>query len=95
MQTLIFQRNSLSADNIAYLGFGFESSKFLSTCNSIPHAKLQSPLEFLIDVYREHSTKKPFCDSIFDLKEQLVALQLVMAQLNKQVRNKSLVDKCL
>ncbi|XP_068747987.1 PCNA-interacting partner-like isoform X1 [Montipora capricornis] len=79
-------------NNIAYLGFGFESSKFLSTCNSIPHAKLQSPLEFLINLYREHSTKKPFCDSIFDLKEQLVALQLVMAQLNKQEKGEFTVQ---
>jgi len=37
-------------------------------------------------LYREHGTKKPFCDSIFDLKEQLIALQLVMAQLNKEVQ---------
>ena len=43
-------------------------------------------MEFLVNLYREHGNKRLFCDSIFDLKEQLVALQLVMAQLNKEVK---------
>lgn len=37
--------------------------------------------------------KKPFCDSIFNLKEQLVALQLIMAQLNKEVQKVFLCPK--
>ena len=61
----------------SYLGFGSN--------HTIPHVTPQRPLEFLIDLYREHSSTRPFCDSIFGLKEQMVALQLVMAQLNKQV----------
>lgn len=71
-----------------YLAFGFHCSVFQSklTCNGLSQARLQSPVEFLISLYREHGNKKPFCDSIFDLKEQLVALQLVMAKLNKEVR---------
>lgn len=69
-----------------YLAFGHQSSEFQSAYDSFKQASLQSSVEFLIDLYREHGAKKPFCDSIFDLKEQLVALQLVMAQLNKEVR---------
>ena len=70
---------------ITYLAFGYESSKFQRTRDSFQHGRLQSPVEFLVKLYREHGTKKPFCNSIFDLKEQLVTLQLVMAQLNKEV----------
>lgn len=55
--------------------------------------KWQSSTEFIINLYREHSTKKPFCDSIFNLKEQLVALQLIMAQLNKEVQKVFLCPK--
>ena len=73
-------------ETTTYLAFGCQSSEFQSTCNPLNNARLQSPVEFLINLYREHGTKKPFCDSIFDLKEQLIALQLVMAQLNKEVR---------
>lgn len=61
----------------SYLGLGSD--------HPIPDAAPQRPLGFLIDLYREHSSKRPFCDSIFGLKEQMVALQLVMAQFNKQV----------
>ena len=68
-----------------YLAFGYQSSEFQSTCNSLKHVRVQRPVEFLINLYREHGTKKLLCDSIFDLKEQLIALQLVMAQLNKEV----------
>ena len=73
-------------DTTTYLAFGYQGSEFQSTRDSLEHARLQRPVEFLINLYRQHGTKKPFCDSIFDLKEQLVALQLVMAQLNKEVR---------
>lgn len=71
-----------------YLAFGFHCSAFQSklTCNALSQSRLQSPVEFLISLYREYGSKRPFCDSIFDLKEQLVALQLVMAKLNKEVR---------
>ena len=71
-----------------YLAFEFHCSAFQSqlTCNAISQPRFQSPVEFLISLYREHGSKRPFCDSIFDLKEQLVALQLVMAKLNKEVR---------
>lgn len=85
-------------ETTTYLTFGYQSSEFQSTCNLLNNARLQSPVEFLINLYREHGTKKPFCDSIFDLKEQLIALQLVMAQLNKEVRktfhNLSSFEKC-
>lgn len=85
-------------DNETYLAFGYQSSEIQSTCKPLNNAKLQRPVEFLINLYREHGTKKPFCDSIFDLKEQLIALQLVMAQLNKEVRklfhNLSSFEKC-
>ena len=74
-----------------YLAFGFHcsafQSKLTSTCNALSQSRLQSPVEFLISLYREHGSKRPFCDSIFDLKEQLVALQLVMTKLNKEVRD--------
>lgn len=85
-------------ETTTYLAFGYQSSEFQSTCKPLNNAKLQRPVEFLINLYREHGTKKPFCDSIFDLKEQLIALQLVMAQLNKEVRkllqNLSSFEKC-
>lgn len=73
-------------ETTTYLAFGYQDSEFQSTCDSLKHARLLRPIEFLINLYRQHGTKKPCCDSIFDLKEQLVALQLVMAQLNKEVR---------
>ena len=84
--TCWFQYVTFSDGNkTTYIAFGYESSKFQSTCDAFQHARLQSPVEFLINLYREHGNKRLFCDSIFDLKEQLVALQLVMAQLNKEV----------
>lgn len=73
-------------ETTTYLAFGYQDSEFQSTCDSLKHARLQRPIEFLINLYRQHGTKKPCCDSIYDLKEQLVALQLVMAQLNKEVQ---------
>lgn len=76
---------SLDDHKPIYLAFECKSAKFQSVGDTFQHARLQSPVEFLINLYREHGNKKPFCDSIFDLKEQLVALQLVMAQLNKEV----------
>lgn len=76
----------LDNETTAFIAFGYQSSEFQSTCDSLKHTRLQRPVEFLINLYREHGTKKPFCDSIFDLKEQLIALQLVMAQLNKEVQ---------
>ncbi|XP_015762098.1 PREDICTED: PCNA-interacting partner-like [Acropora digitifera] len=68
----------------SYLGF--------SSDHPIPDAAPQRPLGFLIDLYREHSSKRPFCDSIFGLKEQMVALQLVMAQFNKQEKGEFTVQ---
>ena len=76
---------SSDGNETTYIAFGYDSSKFQSTRDAIQHAKLQSPVEFLVNLYREQGNKRLFCDSIFDLKEQLVALQLVMAQLNKEV----------
>lgn len=73
-------------ETTTYLAFGYQSSEFQGAHDFFKQARLQRPVEFLINLYREHGTKKPLCDSIFDLKEQLVALQLVMAQLNKEVR---------
>ena len=69
-----------------YLAFRYQGYDSTTSNDSFKQASWQSPTEFLINLYREHSTKRPFCDSIFDLKEQMVALQLVMAQLNKEVQ---------
>lgn len=44
------------------------------------------PLEFCVQIYRKHCSKSPpFCNSIYGLTDQLISLQLVMAQKNKEV----------
>lgn len=50
------------------------------------HSFLHS-IEFLVNIFRRHCSKTPpFCRSIYGLTDQLLSLQLVMAQRNKQVQ---------
>jgi len=44
------------------------------------------PIEFAVKIFRKHCSKTPpFCRSIYGLTDQLLALQLVMAQKSKMV----------
>ncbi|XP_031561210.1 PCNA-interacting partner-like isoform X2 [Actinia tenebrosa] len=57
-------------------------NEFLGQCEE--HSLLH-PLELCVEIYRKHCSKSPpFCNSIYGLTDQLISLQIVMAQKNKE-----------
>ena len=75
----------------AFLKFGdsFDVKKEDSSPSSVCYV-----MEFLLKLYRRHCSKAVLCDSVLHLKDQLVALQLIMAQHNKKVFKDNFSLKC-